>query len=111
MLRLAVPPCEVSPGDSVDVGRTQAVGELWPDVGAPADEVPRALALARTFEHRDDIWVGACELPGPIRDLFTVETPEAMLEVMNATRRTLSGGPMSVSGDPPARLTFTLVQD
>ena len=109
MLHLAVAPCEVSPGDSVDVGRTQTVGRLWPQPGAPAGEVPKELALARTFERRDDQWVGVCELPGPVRELFTVEQPQAMLSVMNATRRTLGLGAMSVSGDPKGQLTFTLV--
>jgi hypothetical protein len=90
MLHLAVPPCDVSPGDSVDVGRTQTVAELWPRVDAPPDEVPRQFALARTFVHRDDLWVGSCELPGPVQELFTVEHPDAMLSVMNATRRTLA---------------------
>jgi hypothetical protein len=110
MLHLAVPPSEVAPGDEVDVGRTQTVGELWPEPGAPPGEVPRALALARTLERRDKVWVGACELPGPVRDLFTVEQPAAMLAVMNATRRTLGRGPMSISGDRDGRLTFTLVE-
>jgi hypothetical protein len=110
MLHLAVAACEVSPGDSVDVGRTQTVGRLWPDAGAPPDEVPRDLALARTFEHRDDLWVGTCELPGPVRALFTVEDPGGMLSVMTATRRTLNRGAMSISGDPNGRLSFTLVE-
>lgn len=110
MLHLAVPPCEVSPGDSVDVARTQTVAQLWPDADAGPDEVPRHLALARTFERRDGNWVGACELPAPIRELFTVERPQAMLSVMNATRRTLGRGAMSISGDPNGRLSFTLVE-
>jgi hypothetical protein len=110
MLHLAVPPSEVSPGDSVDVGRTQTVAELWPAEDAPPGEVPKTLALARTLEHKDDIWVAACELPGPVRELFTVEHPEAMLSVMNATRRTLGRGALSISGDPDGRLSFTLVE-
>ncbi|HWF74714.1 MAG TPA: hypothetical protein VG186_15295 [Solirubrobacteraceae bacterium] len=109
MLHLAVPPCEVAPGDSVDPSRTQTVARLWPEVGAPADEVPRDLALARTFERRESLWVGACELPGPVRELFRVEDPAAMLAVMNATRRTLNRGAMNISGDPAGRLSFTLV--
>jgi len=109
MLHLAVPPCEVAPGDSVHVGRTQTVGELWPDPDAPPDEVPRYLVFARTFERRGDAWVGACELPGPVRELFTVEHPDAMLSVMTATRRTLGRGAMCISGDPAGRLSFTLV--
>jgi hypothetical protein len=109
MLHLAVPPCDVSPGDSLDVARTQTVGELWPDPGAPPGEVPKHLALARTLEHRDEVWVGACELPGPVKELFTVDRPDLMLSVMNATRRTLGRGPMSISGDPSGRLAFTLV--
>ena len=111
LLHLAVPPCEVSPGDSIDVGRTRTVGRLWPGPGASKDEVPQDLALARTVERRDDIWVAKCELPGPVRELFTVERPAAMLSVMNATRRTLVGGAMSISGDPDGRLTFTAVAD
>jgi hypothetical protein len=153
LLHLAVPPCAVAVGDSVEAGRTQTVGRLWPDADAPPDEVPKDLALARTFEHRDggwvdqaptdlastptgepsddlwaeevpedlasattfeqraEIWVGACELPGPVRELFTVEHPEAMLSVMNATRRTLGRGAMSISGDPSGQLWFTLVED
>jgi hypothetical protein len=109
MLHLAVPPGEVAPGEELDVGRTQTVGELWPEPGAPAGEVPRALALARTLERRDKVWFAACELPGPVRDLFTVEQPAAMLAVMNATRRTLGRGPLSISGDPDGQITFTLV--
>jgi hypothetical protein len=108
LLHLAVPPCEVSPGDSVDVGRTRAVAELWPDADAPPDAVPRQLALACAFEHHDDQWVGTCELPKPIRDLFTVERPDAVLAVMNATRRTLGRGAMSISGDPDGRLSFSV---
>jgi hypothetical protein len=110
MLHLAVPPSEVSPGEAVDVGRTQTVGELWPAADAPPEAVPMQLALARTLEHRDEMWVGACELPAPVRELFTVEHPDAMLSVMNATRRTLGRGAMSVSGGPNARLSFTLVE-
>jgi hypothetical protein len=110
MLHLAVPPCEISPGDSVEVGRTQTVGQLFPDADAPDGEAAKHLALAHTFEHRDDLWVGACELPSPVRELFTVEHPEAMLSVMNATRRTLGRGAMSISGDPNGRLSFTLVE-
>lgn len=147
MLHLAVPPCGVSPGDLLDLGRTQTVGRLWPDVDAPPDEVPKDLALARTFEHRDDglvdavpdehtsedagdiwvdevpkdltststfeyraaSWVGACELPRPVRELFTVEHPDVMLSMLNATRRTLGRGTMSISGDPEGRLSFTLI--
>jgi hypothetical protein len=110
MLHLAVPPCEVSPGDAVDVERAQTVGRLWPDEWAQAGEVPRDLALARTFEHRDALWVGACELPGPERELFRVEDPQGMLAVMNATRRTLNRGAMCISGDPAGRLSFTVVE-
>lgn len=110
MLHLAVPPSEVSAGDSVEVGRTQTVAQQWPEPGAPPDEVPRHLALARTLERRDDVWVGVCELPGPVRELFTVEHPDAMLSVMNATRRTLNRGVMSISGDPEGRLSFTVVE-
>jgi len=110
MLHLAVPPSEVSPGDCLDVGRTQTVGELWPDADAPPDAVPRQLALARTFEHRDDLWVGVCELPGPVRELFTVEHPEAMLAVMNATRRTLGRGILSIGGEPSGQLSFTVLE-
>jgi hypothetical protein len=110
MLHLAVPPCQVSAGDSVDVGRTQSVGELWPQVGAPPGEVPRALALALTLEQRDNVWVGACELPGPVRELFTVEDPGAMLSVMTATRRTLGRGSLAITGDPKRGLTFTLLE-
>jgi hypothetical protein len=110
MLHLAVPPCGVSPGDAVDVGRAQTVGRLWPDEWAQPGEVPRDLALARTLEQRDALWVGACELPGPERELFRVEDPEAMLAVMNATRRTLNRGAMCISGDPEGRLSFTVVE-
>ena len=110
MLHLAVPPSEVSPGDSVDVGRARTVGRLWPYAGASPDEVPRDLALARTFERDDDVWVGTCELPRPVRELFTVEDPDAMLSVMTATRRTLNRGAMRISGDPSGRLSFTLVE-
>jgi uncharacterized protein YfiM (DUF2279 family) len=110
MLHLAVAPCDVAVGDSVDPSRAQTVGRLWPDTGAPPDEVPKDLALARTFERRGEVWVGACELPGPVRELFRVEDPAAMLSVMNATRRTLNRGVMSISGDPEGRLSFTLVE-
>jgi hypothetical protein len=110
MLHLAVPPCEVAPGESVDVGRAQTVAQLWPEAGAPPDEVPRHLALARTFERRDDGWVAASELPGPVRDLFTVEHPDEMLSVMTATRRTLNRGTLRISGDSDGRLTFTAVE-
>ena len=110
MLHLAVPPGEVVAGDSVDVARAQTVGQLWPQADAPPNEVPRHLALARTFERRDDTWFAACELPGPVRELFTVEHPKAMLSVMEATRRTLNRGLMSISGDPSGRLSFTLVE-
>lgn len=110
MLHLAVPPCDVSPGDAVDAGRTQTIRRLWPDVGAPPGEVPKDLALARTFERRDDLWVGACEPPGPIRELFVVEDLDAMRSVMTATRRTLNRGAMGISGDPNGRLSFTLVE-
>jgi hypothetical protein len=109
MLHLAVPPCEVAPGDSADLGRTQTVGEIWPDEGAPAEEVPKQLALALTFEHHDDAWIGKCALPPPIRDLFTTEDPAAMLSVLTATRRTLGAGALSISGDPGGRLSFTIV--
>jgi hypothetical protein len=111
MLHLAVPPCEVSAGASVDVGRTQTVAQLWPGGEAPADAVPKHLALALTFERRDEVWVGVCELPGPVLELFTVEHPQAMLAVMNATRRTLNRGAMNISGDPGGRLAFTMVED
>jgi hypothetical protein len=110
MLHLAVPPSEAAQGDELDVGRTQMVGELWPEPGAPAGSVPRSLALARTLERRDNVWIGACELPGPVRDLFTVDQPAALLAVMNATRRTLGRGPMSISGEPDGQLTFTLIE-
>jgi hypothetical protein len=110
MLHVAVPACEVSAGDSIEVGRTQTVAERWPEPGAPAGEVPRHLALARTIERVDDRWVGACELPGPVRELFTVERPDAMLAVMTATRRTLNRGVMSITGDPAGTLLFTVVE-
>lgn len=110
MLHLAVQPCEVAAGDSADVSRTRTVGELWPGPGAPSDAKPKTLALARTFERCDDIWVGTCELPAPIRELFTIDAPEAMLSVMTATRRTLNRGVMSISGDPEGRISFTLVE-
>jgi hypothetical protein len=110
MLHLAVPPCEVAAGASVELGRTQTVAQVWPAAGAGPDEVPKHLALARTFEQREDVWVGACELPGPVRDLFTVEHPDVMLSVMEATRRTLNRGVLSISGDPDGRLTFTVVE-
>lgn len=110
MLHLAAPPADVAPGDSVDVGRTQAVGEAWPRPGAPPSEVPRLLTLARTLRRGKGGWVAACELPGPVRELFAVEDPEAALRVMNATRRTLARGLLGLSGDPRAgRLTFTMV--
>jgi hypothetical protein len=109
MLHLAVPPCEISPGDALDVSRAQTVGERWPDEGAPEGDVPRVLVLARQIERDGDNWVAACRLPPPIRDLFTVERPAAMLAVMNATRRTLGSGALSISGDPGGRLSFTLV--
>jgi hypothetical protein len=109
MLHLAVPPCEVAPGDAAAVGRTRTVAEVWPEPGAPPGTVPRQLALARTFEHGDDGWVGACELPGPVRQLFTVEHPDAMLSLMNATRRTLNRGMLRISGDPGGRLMLTVV--
>jgi hypothetical protein len=110
MLHLAVPLCEVAPGDSVDAGRAQTVGRVWPDEWAQVGEVPRDLVLARTFERREDLWVGACELAAPVRELFSVEDPEAMLAVMNATRRTLNRGVLSISGDPDEKLTFTVVE-
>jgi hypothetical protein len=110
MLHLAVPPCDVATGDSVDVGRAQTVGRLWPDEWSQAGEVPRDLALARTFERNADLWVGACELPGAVRELFSAEDPDSMLSVMNATRRTLNRGALSVSGDPAGRVSFTVVE-
>lgn len=110
LLHLAVPACEVSPGDSLDAGRTQTVGRLWPEPDAPPGAVPRHLALARTIERRDGTWFAACELPGPVRELFTVERPDAMLSVMTATRRTLGSGALSISGDPSGRLSFTIVE-
>lgn len=110
MLHLAVPPCDVAAGDSVHVGRTQTVGQLWPEADAPPDAVPKALAFARTFERVGNGWVGACELPGPVRQLFTVEQPDAMLAVMTATRRTLGRAAMGISGDPDGRLSFTVVE-
>lgn len=110
MLHLAVPPCDVAQGDSVDVGRAQTVGRLWPDQWSQAGEVPRDLALARTFERSRDLWVGACELPGPVRELFSVEDPGSMLAVMNATRRTLNRGALRVSGDPAGQVSFTMVE-
>jgi hypothetical protein len=110
MLHLAVPPGDVAPGDAVAVGRTQTVAQLWPEAGAPVGTVQRHLALARTFEHGNDGWVGACELPGPVRELFTVEHPDAMLSLLNATRRTLNRGILSLSGDPDGGLVFTVVE-
>jgi hypothetical protein len=111
MLHLAVPPCAVSPGDSVDVGRAQTVGRLWPDQWSQPGEVPKDLALARTFVQRDGVWVGTCELPGPVKELFRVEDPAALLAVMNATRRTLNRGALRISGDPDGELTLTVVED
>ena len=109
MLHLAVPPCEVAPGDTVAVGRTRTVAEVWPEAGAPPGTPQRHLALARTFEHEDDGWVGACELPGPVRQLFTIERPDAMLALLNATRRTLNRGMLRISGDPEGLLALTVV--
>jgi hypothetical protein len=110
LLHLAVPPCEVAAGASVDVGRTQTVGQVLPGPGAEPGEVAKHLALARTFERRGDAWVGACKLPGPVQELFTVEHPDTMLSVMEATRRTLNRGLLSIAGDPAGRLTFTVVE-
>lgn len=111
MLHLAVPPCDVAPGEEVDPRLTQGLAEVYPEPGAPAETVPKFLALARTFERTDNVWVGICKLPGPTRELFTVEPTDAMLAVMNATRRTLNRGMMSISGDPRGTLTFAVVED
>ena len=111
MLHLAAPPSEVAPGDSLDVGRAQAVGESYPQPGAPVGEVPRLLALARTFERDKNGWLAVCQLPAPAHELFTVEDPGAVLAVMNATRRTLARGLFGISGDPgTGLLTFTMVE-
>lgn len=99
LLYLAVPPCEIAVGDEIDVGRTQSVGEAWPKPGAPAGEVPRMLALARTCERAASGWTAACDLPGPIRELFTLDQPKALLELMNATRRTLGQGLLGIGGE------------
>jgi len=112
MLHLAVPPTEVAIGDLVNPGKTETVGQAWPTADAPEEEAPKVLALARALERDEDkVWIGSCRLPPPVKELFTVEHPDAMLSVMTATRRTLSGGTMSISGDPEGRLRFTVVED